>query len=237
MRKIFYPYIMVAFVTVLILSNTVAVKLCPFGPFVWTAAIVLFPIAYILGDVITEVYGYAGARRIFWVGLVANLSMALVYTIADRLPALDPEFGAKFGVVLRQVPRIAAASMVGVWCGQFSNAFVMSKMKILTKGRWLWTRTIASTLVGETVDTAVFAFLGFALTVPWGVIGQMVYSAALFKTLYEAAVTPLTYLVVNAIKRYEGEVFDYKVNYNPFGREIAHSCDQLHQERVHREPG
>ena len=217
-----YPYMMAAFAVVLVLSNTVATKLCPFGPFVWTAAILLFPIAYILGDVITEVYGYAGARRIFWVGLAANLGMALTYTMAIKLPALNPEFNQMFSTVLAQVPRIVIASMVGIWCGQFANAFVMSKMKMLTEGKWLWTRTIASTLVGETVDTAVFATLGFAFVVPWAVVGQMVYSAALFKTLYEAMVTPLTYIVVNAVKRHEGEVFDHEVNYNPFAREVTH---------------
>jgi uncharacterized integral membrane protein (TIGR00697 family) len=110
------------------------------------------------------------------------------------------------------------ASMIGVWCGQFANALVMSRMKVLTRGRWLWMRTISSTLVGETVDTAVFATLGFALVVPWTVIGQMIYSAALFKTLYEAMVTPLTYVIVDAMKKYEGEVFDYRVNYSPFAR-------------------
>ena len=213
---------MTAFAVVLVLSNTVAVKLWPVGPFVWTAAILLFPAAYILGDVITEVYGYAGARRIFWVGLAANLLMALTYMLTIRLRGLDPEFDTMYATVLAQVPRIVMASMIGVWCGQFVNALVMSRMKVWTRGRWLWTRTISSTLVGETVDTAVFATLGFALTVPWAVIGQMIYSAALFKTLYEAAVTPLTYVVVNAMKKHEGEVFDYQVNYSPFasaGRE------------------
>lgn len=217
-KKTLYPYVMAAFAVVLVLSNTVAVKLCTFGPFVWTAAILLFPVAYILGDVITEVYGYAGARRIFWVGLAANALMALSYAVAIKLPAVDPAFDQMFGAVLAQVPRLVVASMLGVWCGQFANALVMSRMKVWTRGRRLWMRTISSTLVGETVDTAVFATLGFAFTVPWSVVGQMIYSAALFKTLYEAAVTPLTYVVVNAIKRYEGEVFDYQVNYSPFAR-------------------
>jgi hypothetical protein len=218
MKKTLYPYVMTAFAVVLVLSNTVAVKLCTFGPFVWTAAILLFPVAYILGDVITEVYGYAGARRIFWVGLAANVLMALTYMLTIRLRGRDPAFDAMYAKVLAQVPRIVVASMIGVWCGQFANALVMSRMKVWTRGRWLWTRTISSTLVGETVDTAVFATLGFALTVPWTVVGQMIYSAALFKTLYEAAVTPLTYVVVHAMKKYEGEVFDYDVNYSPFAR-------------------
>lgn len=211
-----YPIVMAAFAVVLILSNTTAVKLSPFGPFVWTSAIILFPVAYILGDVITEVYGYAGARKIFWVGVASNLLMVVVYTATIWLPSLDPEFGAIYKRVLGQVPRIVMASMVGIWCGQFANAYVMSRMKVLTKGRWLWTRTISSTLVGETIDTAIFATLGFALVVPWSVVGQMIYSAAIFKTLYEVAATPITYLVVNWFKKVEGEVYDYDVGYTPF---------------------
>jgi len=217
-KRTLYPYVMAAFVAVLILSNTVAVKLVPFGPFVWTAAILLFPVAYILGDVVTEVYGYDGARRVFWIGLAGNVLMALTYTLTIQLKGLDPDFDAMYSSVLAQVPRIVLASMVGLWCGQFVNAFVMSRMKLWTRGRYLWTRTIASTLVGETVDTTVFALLGFSGLVPWVVIGQMIYSAALFKSAYEAVITPVTYLVVNTIKKYEGEVFDEGVNYNPFTR-------------------
>jgi uncharacterized integral membrane protein (TIGR00697 family) len=220
-KKTLYPYVMTAFAVILVLSNTMATKLCLFGPFVWTAAILLFPIAYILGDVVTEVYGYAGARRIFWVGLAANIGMVLAYALAIQLPGFASDFDAMFSKVLAQVPRLVIASMIGVWCGQFANALVMSKMKVLTEGRWLWTRTMTSTLVGETVDTAIFAVLGFAFTMPWPVIGQMVYSAALFKTFYEVVITPVTYIVVNAIKKYEGEVFDRDVNYNPFAREKA----------------
>lgn len=218
-EKTLYPYVMAAFAVILVLSNTVAVKLVPFGPFVWTAAILIFPVSYILGDVVTEVYGYAGARRIFWVGLGGNVLMALVYAGTIALCGLDPDFDSAYAHVLVQVPRIVFASMCGLWCGQFSNAFIMSKMKLITGGRYLWTRTIASTLVGETVDTAVFALLGFTGTVSWAVIGQMIYSAALFKTLYETLITPLTYVVVNLIKRYEGETFDYSVNYSPFARQ------------------
>jgi uncharacterized integral membrane protein (TIGR00697 family) len=213
-----YPYVMAAFAVVLVLSNTTATKLVVFGPFVWTAAIVLFPIAYILGDIITEVYGYARARRIFWAGLAANLLMSATYVIAILLPALDPEFDKSFSAVLGQVPRIVVASMVGVWAGQFANAYVMSKMKVLTKGKYLWARTISSTLVGEFVDTTLFATLGFALVLPWPVLWQMIYSAALFKSAYEALITPVTYVVVNAFKRREGEAFDYDVKYSPFAR-------------------
>lgn len=216
-KKSLYPYVMAAFAVVLVLSNTTAVKLAAFGPFVWTTAIILFPVAYILGDVVTEVFGYAKARKIFWVGLAANLLMAAMYTITIAIKGIDPEFDSMYSRVLGQVPRIVLASMVGLWAGQFANAYVMSKMKILTKGKFLWTRTIASTLVGETIDTALFAVLGFAGIVPWSVVGQMIYSAALFKTAYEAAITPVTYVVINWFKQYEGtDPFDHDVDYSPF---------------------
>jgi queuosine precursor transporter len=213
----YYPYVMAAFVAVLLVSNTVANKLVPVGPFVWSAAIVIFPVSYILGDVITEVYGYARARRIFWVGTAANVFLALVYTLADSLPSLDPQYGGAFHVVLGPAPRVVVASLVGLWCGQFANAWVMSRMKVLTRGRALWARCVASTFVGEGVDTAVFATLLFAGVVPWFVIPTIIWSAALFKTVYEAAVTPLTYLVVNRLKRAEGwESLDESISYTPF---------------------
>jgi queuosine precursor transporter len=217
-RSTWYPYVMAAFAVILVLSNTIAARIAAFGPFVLAGAVILFPISYILGDVVTEVYGYAGARKIFWVGLAANLLMVVVYLVTDRIPAVNPAFAAQFHNVLNQVPRIVVASMVGVWCGQFANAFVMSRMKVLTKSRYLWTRTISSTIVGETIDTAVFATLAFGLALPWPVILTMIWSGALLKTLYEIAATPLTYLVVGLFKKHEGEVVDYKgsLSYNPF---------------------
>ena len=213
----FYPYIMAAFVAVLLVSNTVANKLVPIGPFVWSAAIVIFPVSYILGDVVTEVYGYARARRIFWVATAASVFMALAYTLADSLPSLDPQYGGSFHLVLGPAPRVVVASLAGIWCGQFANAWVLSRMKVLTRGRALWARCVASTFVGEGIDTAVFATLLFAGTVPLAVIPTIVWSSALFKTAYEAAVTPFTYLVVNWLKRAEGwESLDERVDYTPF---------------------
>jgi queuosine precursor transporter len=215
--KTLYPYVMAAFAVILVVSNTIAVKLASFGPFVWTTAILLFPLAYILGDVITEVYGYAGARKIMWVGMAANLLMAAAYALSVAIPGIDPDFDRMYARVLGQVPRLVLASMVGLWAGQFVNAYVMSRMKVWTAGRFLWTRTIASTLFGESVDTAFFAVIGFAGVAPWGVIGRMVYSAAVFKTLYESAITPLTYWVINWFKKMEQlDPFDREINYSPF---------------------
>jgi len=213
-----YPLVMAAFAVILVLSNTTAVKLCELGPLVATSAIVLFPLAYILGDVITEVYGYAGARKIFWVGLAANLLMVLTYTVTIRLPGINPDFDAMYSRVLGQVPRIVVASMIGVWAGQFVNSAIMSKLKVATRGKYLWLRTISSTLAGELVDTALFAAIGFAFVIPWPLIVQMIWTAAVFKSAYEVAVTPLTYLVVKWFKSVEGEVYDFDLDsYSPFG--------------------
>lgn len=218
MKYRLYPLVMAAFAVILVLSNTTAVKLCELGPLVATSAIVLFPLAYILGDVITEVYGYAGARKIFWVGLAANLLMVLTYTVTIRLPGINPDFDAMYSRVLGQVPRIVVASMIGVWAGQFVNSAIMSKLKVATRGKYLWLRTISSTLAGELVDTALFAAIGFAFVIPWPLIVQMIWTAAVFKSAYEVAVTPLTYLVVKWFKSVEGEVYDFDLDsYSPFG--------------------
>jgi len=212
-----YPYAMAMFAVILVLSNTIAARLAFFGSFVFAGAVILFPISYILGDVLTEVYGYSGARRIIWVGIAANILMVVVYWITDKLSPVNPVFAEQFHNVLAPVPRIVVASMFGVWCGQFANARTLSSMKIWTKGRYLWTRTIGSTLVGETVDTTVFVILGFAGVVPWTVIPVMIYSGALFKTLYEVIVTPITYAVITWWKKVEGiDTYDYGLNYNPF---------------------
>ena len=212
-----YAYVMAAFAVILVLSNTVAAKIWSLGPFVFAGGMVLFPLSYILGDVIVEVYGYAGGRKIFWVGLAANAFMVLIYFITDSLPGIDPEFSLQYHYVLYQVPRIVVASMVGVLCGQFVNAYVMSRVKVLTEGKWLWMRTISSTLCGESVDTTIFITLAFGLVLPWSVIGSMIVTGAVAKTLYEVAVTPITYLVVNWFKRVEeNEAFDSDISYNPF---------------------
>lgn len=215
-KQSFYPYVMATFCVVLVLSNIAATKLIPLGSFVFTAGIVIFPISYILGDVITEVYGFAGARRIFWMGLAANILMSFVFWLTGLLTPLNPEFNTMYNSVLGQVPRIVIASLCGIWIGQFANSIVLSRLKVLTDGRYLWVRTISSTLVGETLDSAVFVTIAFLGSVPTHVLFTMIYSMALFKTLYEAAITPLTYIVVNWFKRHEGEVFDRGVSYSPF---------------------
>jgi queuosine precursor transporter len=214
-----YPYVMSTFAVVLVLSNITAVKLFQWGPFTWTAGIVLFPLAYVLGDVITEVYGYEGAKRIIWVGMAMNALASLTFFLTTLIPPLDPLLGTQYDAVLGPVPRIVGASMVGLWAGKFSNAIVMSRMKVWTRGRHLWMRTIGSSVLGQLIDTLLFASLAFLGVVPVAVIANMVLTGAAFKLVYETVCTPLTYLAVNWFKRVEGvDVFDYDVSYNPFGQ-------------------
>lgn len=212
-----YPFVMAAFAVILVLSNTVASKVWSVGGFVFAGAMIIFPVSYILGDVLTEVYGFARARKVIWVGIASNVLMVVVYMIVSALPGVDPEFSTAFSTVLSPVLRVVVASMAGLWCGQFVNSIVLSRLKVATNGRWLWVRTIASTLLGEGIDTAVFVTIAFAGTLPWTVIVNMILTGAAVKTLYEAAITPVTYVVVRWFKRVEGgEAYDDEVAYNPF---------------------
>ncbi|MGB9613835.1 MAG: queuosine precursor transporter, partial [Candidatus Margulisiibacteriota bacterium] len=181
------------------------------------AGIIVFPITYILGDVLTEVYGYGRARTVIWLGFFSNLLLVLFILVAQVLPSA-PFWGNQvaFETILGYTPRLLMASFLGYLAGSFSNSFVLSKMKILTKGRWLWTRTIGSTFVGEGIDSLLFISLAFWGTSPNKVLLSMIITQWLFKTLYETMITPLTYLAVSFIKKKEKvDVFDYETNYNP----------------------
>jgi uncharacterized integral membrane protein (TIGR00697 family) len=204
------------FVTVLITSNLVAVKLVNFGGgWVLPAAIIVFPLSYLLGDVLTEVYGYGTARRIIWLGFACNLLFVLVASVAVRLPAAVPDVEQPFARILGQTPRILAASFVAYLVGEFANSFVLAKMKILTEGRWLWTRTIGSTLIGQGLDSAIFITLAFAGTGGLPLVPIILRQWAV-KTVYEVAATPLTYMVVGWLKRFEGQDhFDRATDFNP----------------------
>jgi uncharacterized integral membrane protein (TIGR00697 family) len=206
------------FLTCLIVSNVIAGKLISIFGVVLPSAVILFPITYILGDVFTEVYGYRKTRFIIWVGFAANVLMSLVFLAAIALP-YPPFFkdqGA-YATVLGMTPRIVLASLVAYWTGEFANSITLSLLKKATGGKYLWTRTISSTLVGQAFDTALFIAIGFALTVPGAVLAQMMLAQYLFKVAYEVVLTPVTYAVVGAIKRREGvDTFDKGVVYNPF---------------------
>jgi uncharacterized integral membrane protein (TIGR00697 family) len=214
----YFPVVAVLFVTVLLVSNIVAQKPIALGSLVFPGAIILFPLAYILGDVLTEVYGYHRARLVIWSGLVANLIMVVGFRITVSLPSAPGwENQEAFSLVLNTVPRIVLASMIGYWAGEFSNAYVLAKMKLLTRGRFLWTRTIGSTLVGQAVDTGLFIVIAFWGVWPETAMGLAILSSYVFKVLYEAAATPLTYLVVGFLKREEGvDPFDRDTNFSPF---------------------
>lgn len=205
---------------VLLISNLVAPKICQIGPFTLSGAQLLFPLTYIFGDIFTEVYGYAGSRRAIWHGFLAQtLLTVLAMTIVKLPPAPGWENQQAFETVFGFLPRLVVASLIAYWCGEFANSFVMAKMKILTKGKMLWARTIGSTAVGQLVDTVIVMIIGFGGTMSWDLIFNLIWSGYVVKVLYEAAATPLTYLAVNALKKAEGvDLYDTDTDFNPFAR-------------------
>lgn len=200
------------FVTTVLVSNLAAAKLFSLGPAIFTAGILVFPISYIFGDVLTEVYGFNRARRVIYVGFLANLFMALVLWVAIQLPpASGWNLQEEFAAVHRLIPRIVIASLVAYVAGELVNSLIMSKLKIRTGGRHLWLRTISSTIAGQFVDTAIFVLIAFGGVFGVNLLVVATISAWIFKVLYEAAATPLTYLVVRRLKCLEGiEHFDRK---------------------------
>jgi len=219
-----YQLLVILFIVVLLISNLVGQKICAIGPFRVSGAQLLFPITYIFGDVFTEVYGYSGSRRAIWLAFLASALLSVMGLITVALPpAPDWPNQEAFRTVFYQVPRLIVASLAAFWCGEFANSFVMAKMKILTSGKYLWTRTVGSTVVGQAVDTVVVMTLAFAGTVKFSTIANVIVSGYLFKVAYEVLATPLTYLIVNALKRAEGmDPFDFGTSFNPFAREAAH---------------
>ncbi|MBW1997753.1 MAG: queuosine precursor transporter [Deltaproteobacteria bacterium] len=205
------------FVTCLITSNITAVKLIHIFGLVLPAAIFIFPLSYILGDVFTEVYGYRRARKVIWLGFFCNLVTVLgiwVAQVAPPAPFWDGQ--AAYERILGYTPRILAASFSAYLVGEFANAYVLAKMKVATRGRWLWSRTIGSTLVGQGLDSAVFISIAFWGDMPNRALLFAIVAQWLSKSAYEAAVTPLTYAVVNYLKRKEGvDVFDYDTGFHP----------------------
>jgi queuosine precursor transporter len=207
-----------AFVVVLLVSNLVAQKVCQIGPFAVSGAVLLFPITYIFGDVFTEVYGFGASRRAIWLGFFGT---GLLYLMAAITIALPPAPGwhnqQAFATVFGFIPRILAASLIAFWAGEFANSYTMARMKVFTDGRMLWTRTVGSTIVGQAVDTTLVIVLTFAGTVPFSTIGNMVVTGYLLKVGYEVLATPLTYLVINWLKKAESsDVFDRDGDFNPF---------------------
>lgn len=205
------------FVTCLITANITAVKLVGIFGLVLPAAVIIFPISYIFGDVLTEVYGYRQARRVIWLGFFCNLIAVVAIWVGQILPAASFWDGqAAYEHILGYTPRLLIASFLAYLVGEFVNSFVLAKMKIATGGRWLWTRTIGSTLVGQGLDSLVFITLAFAGTIPLTALASAIVTQWLAKSVYEAAVTPLTYRVVSFLKWKEGvDVYDYDTRFNP----------------------
>ncbi len=205
------------FITCLITSNIIAVKLVSIFGLLLPAAILVFPISYIFGDVLTEVYGYRQARRVIWLGFFCNLITVAAIWLGQILPAASFWDGqAAYERILGYTPRLLGASFLAYLVGEFANSYVLAKMKIATKGRWLWTRTIGSTLVGQGLDSVVFMTLAFAGTIPLSGLGVAVVVQWLSKSIYEAIATPLTYGVVTFLKKREGlDAFDYDTRFNP----------------------
>ena len=204
------------FVTCLITANTIAVKVISLGPFILPAAIVIFPLSYIFGDILTEVYGYRWARRVIWLGFFCNLLFVLFAWVGQILPPAPFWKGQEaYESILGYTPRLLAASFVGYLVGEFANSFILAKMKILTRGRWLWSRTIGSTIVGQGLDSLIFITLAFIGTPSFVII--MVLYHWLAKTVLEAVATPFTYAMVNFLKKKEAiDTYDYQTNFNPF---------------------
>jgi uncharacterized integral membrane protein (TIGR00697 family) len=212
------------FVVVLLVANLVAQKLVRIGPigplpaFTTSGAMVLFPITYIFGDIFTEIYGYAASRRAIWLGFFGTALMYGVSAFVIWLPA-DPEFRnqAAFVTIFGILPRILIASLLAFWAGEFANSFTMAKLKLLTRGKYLWTRTVGSTIVGQAVDTTLVVALTFAGMFSAHKLIQIIVTGYLLKVAYEILATPLTYLVINWLKRAEGiDTFDTRTNFNPF---------------------
>jgi len=219
----YYELCLSFFVVVLLISNLVASKLCYFGHFagidiILSGAQLLFPVTYIFGDIFTEVYGYAGSRRAIWLGF---LSMSLLTALGMFITMLPPAPGwtnqAAFESIFGFLPRLVVASLIAYWCGEFANAFTLAKMKVLTGGKYLWMRTIASTAVGQLVDTIIVMTIAFWGRIDGNMIKDLIVTGYLVKVGYEALATPVTYLVVNFLKKAEGvDVFDDQTDFNPF---------------------
>jgi len=216
----FFDTLVVMFVTVLLISNLIGPKICALGPFRISGAQLLFPITYIFGDIFTEVYGYAGSRRAIWLGFFGSALMAAFGMLVVWLPpAPDFKDQVAFATVFGFVPRMVAASLAAYWAGEFANSYVLARMKVWSKGRALWSRTIGSTVVGQLVDSIVIMVLAFGWKESWGTIVNLIFSGYLGKVLYEAAATPVTYFVVNKLKRAEGvDVYDVSTDFSPFAR-------------------
>jgi len=210
--------ITVFFVTVLLVSNVASSKIVAMGPFTFDAGTILFPLSYIFGDILTEVYGYAASRKVVWIGFAMMLLASLVFMIVGWLPAAGDWGGqAAYDQILGLTPRIVGASLIAYFFGEFSNSFILAKMKIATSGKFLWARTIGSTLVGEGFDTLIFVCVAFWGTIPNELLWTIVVSNYVFKVGVEVLFTPITYAITGFLKKKEVvDYYDRETDFNPF---------------------
>ncbi len=206
------------FVAVLIISNIASTKILDLGIFTFDGGTILFPLSYIFGDILTEVYGYKRSRKVIWLGFFSIFLMSAIFMIVGALPpAKGWENQDAYNKILGLTPRIVTASLIAFFAGEFSNSFVLAKMKIFTNGKWLWSRTIGSTIVGEFVDTLLFVLIAFLGVLPRDLLISVIISNYVFKTGVETVFTPITYLIVNFLKKAESEdYYDKKTNFSPF---------------------
>jgi len=224
----YYDFAMAAFAVILVCSNLIGAgkqatfSLPGYGPVIFGAGILFFPLGYVLGDVMTEVYGYARARRVVWVGFVASaFAVGMAWVVVHMPPAPGWEGQATLAAVFDQAPRIFVASIIAFWAGEFANSFVLARMKVWTQGKHLWTRTIGSTMVGQGVDSLIFYPLAFLGVWETSRVLEVLVTNYLLKVLWEIVLTPVTYRVVAWFKRAEGlDVFDTRTDFTPFTAKV-----------------
>ncbi len=214
----YFDIILGLFVAVLLISNIASTKILDLGPFSFDGGTLLFPLAYIFGDILTEVYGYKKSRRVIWLGFFSALLMSAVLMIVGALPAAKGwENQSAYMAILGLTPRLVLASLIAYFTGEFSNSFTLAKLKIATQGKFLWLRTIGSTLIGEGLDTVLFCLIAFWGILPSGLLIAVIVSNYIFKCGVEIIFTPLTYKIVGFLKKSEQEdYYDRETVFNPF---------------------
>lgn len=214
----YFDIIVGLFVAVLLISNIASTKIVDIWRFTFDGGTIIFPLSYIFGDILTEVYGYRQSRRAIWIGFLSAMVMSLVLGLVGLIrPAEGWELQEAYMAILGQTPRIVTASLIAYFAGEFSNSFILAKMKVFTKGKWLAARTISSTIAGQAIDTLIFVFIAFYGVFSNSLLFTIIVSNYIFKVLMEVAFTPLTYKIVNTLKRAEGvDYYDRKTNFNPF---------------------
>lgn len=206
------------FVSVLLISNVASSKILQLGPFEFDGGTILFPLSYIFGDILTEVYGYKRTRKIIWLGFAMNILMAVIFMIVGALPASEG-WGNQtaYEAILGWTPRIVLASVLAYFAGEFSNSYILAKIKVWMEGKWLFVRTITSTFVGEGFDTLIFVMVAFYGVLPNELLIVVLLSNYIFKVGVEVVFTPITYLIVRYLKKSESvDVYDRNTNFNPF---------------------